>query len=111
MIKIEVGPGEEIIKKITKVIKEKRISSGNITLLGAVDSCTISSMDKTDPKNDLLEEFNEPFEISGTGEIENSTVHIHVVLGKENKTALFGHLHKGLVTTWFVHAYITQLEA
>lgn len=33
-----------------------------------------------------------PFELTGTGEITDETVHLHVVLGREGDTALAGHL-------------------
>jgi uncharacterized protein len=56
MIKIVVNAGEEVIKKVTNVIKEKGIESGSITLIGGVESCCISNMDKNDAKKDILTE-------------------------------------------------------
>ena len=110
MIKIVVTTDEEVIEKITKVIRKIPITSGSITLIGGVGSVCISNMDKHAATKDILMQFHEPLEISGTGEIENGKVHIHATLGQQNNTALFGHLHWAKVKTWFVHAYITPLE-
>jgi len=58
---------------------------------------------------DILREYNEPFELTGSGEIENGKPHIHCVLGSEEGTALAGHLHSARVSTWFVNAYVEPL--
>lgn len=110
MIKIKVTENEEIIDKVTKTVIEKNITSGSLTLIGAVDSCCISSMPTDDAKKDIIQEFHEPLEVSGTGEIQNGKAHIHIVLGREDKTALSGHLQWGKVKTWFVSVYITPLN-
>jgi uncharacterized protein len=109
MIKIEVTCGEEVIEKITTVIKKRGIASGSITLIGGIDSCCISTMDKNDAKKDILTEYHEPLEMSGTGEILDGKPHIHAILGEQNNNALFGHLHWAKVRDWFVHVYITPL--
>jgi uncharacterized protein len=110
MIKIEVTNGEEVIEKVTNSIRKMNIAAGSITLVGGVESCCISNMDKNDARKDILTEYHEPLEMSGTGEVENGNVHIHAVLGSENNSALFGHLHWARVKDWFVHVYITPLE-
>jgi len=109
MVKIEVTSGEEVIEKITKIIQEKNIVSASISIIGGIDSCCISTMDKKDATKDILTEYHEPLELSGTGEIENGNVHIHAVLGQEGNNALFGHLHWAKVKDWFVHVYVTEL--
>lgn len=108
MLKIEIKKGEEIIKKITDIIKEKQIKTGSLTLIGGVDSCCISTMPKNDATKDILTEYHEPLELSGTGEIVNGKIHIHVTLGREDKSTLSGHLHWGKVATWFVNVYISS---
>jgi len=109
MIKIAVVKGEEVIDKLSKVIKDSKIMQGSISLIGAVDACSISTIDKYDAKKDLLAEYHEPLELSGNGEIVNGTPHLHVTLGREDKSTLFGHLHWGKVKTWFVNVYVTPL--
>jgi len=110
MLKIHIAPGEEIIETITKQLEKENIKEGSMTLIGAVDSCCISTMSKQDAKKDILTEYHEPLELSGTGEISNGKPHIHVTLGRENNQAIFGHLHWGKVTEWFVNVYITPLS-
>jgi len=110
MIKVEIKSGEEIIKKLTQIIKTKNIRSGSISLIGAVDSCSISTMPKNNAKNDIFAAYHEPLELSGTGEIIDGKPHVHVVLGREDKTAIFGHLHWGKVEEWFVNIYIMPLK-
>src|SRR5438309_2305075 len=104
MIKIEVKPGQEVIATVTKQLKEKEIQEGAIvSVVGAVDSCCISTMPKEDAKRDILTEYHQPLEMSGTGEVHEGKPHIHAVFGQEGNTAIFGHLHWGKVENWFVH--------
>ena len=110
MLKIHIAPGEEIIEMITKQLKKENITKGSVTLIGAVDSCCISTMSKDDAKKDILTEYNEPLELSGTGEITDGKPHIHVTLGRENNQTVFGHLHWGKIKEWFVNVYVTPLS-
>jgi predicted DNA-binding protein with PD1-like motif len=50
-------------------------------------------MPKHDATDDILTEYQQPCELSGTGEIEDGKPHIHCVLGTEGDNALAGHLH------------------
>ncbi|HSW87553.1 MAG TPA: PPC domain-containing DNA-binding protein [Candidatus Saccharimonadales bacterium] len=111
MIKIEVRSGEEVIEKVTKVLLEKHIQEGSIvSVVGAVAACCISTMPKDDAKKDILTEYHEPLEMSGTGEVLEGKPHIHAVFGREGNSAIFGHLHWAQVTEWFVHVYIVPLQ-
>jgi predicted DNA-binding protein with PD1-like motif len=67
------------------------------------------NMPAHDASADIVTEYTQPFELSGTGEISDGAVHIHVVLGREGDTALAGHLHRATVQTFFVHAYVLPL--
>lgn len=81
-----------------------------MSLIGAIDSCGISNMPANDASKDIITEYKQPFEVSGTGEITDGKVHIHVVLGREGDTARAGHLHWAKVETFFVHAYAMPLN-
>ena len=110
MILLQVKPGEEVMETLTRRAAEEGITNGAIiSLIGAVEACTISNMPANDATSDVITEYNQPFELSGTGEITNGAVHIHVVLGREGDTALAGHLHRATVQTFFVHAYVLAL--
>lgn len=111
MILLVASPGEEMIEAITRRARESGISDGAIvSLIGAVDACAISNMPAADASRDIITEYKQPFELSGTGEITDGKVHIHVVLGREGDSALAGHLHWATVDTFFVHAYTIPMD-
>ncbi|MBX7269595.1 DNA-binding protein [Micromonospora sp. Llam7] len=106
-----VKPGEEVIATLSRCAAEAGITNGAIvSLVGAIDACAISNMPATDAKSDVVTTYSQPFELSGTGEIVDGKVHVHVVLGREGDMALAGHLHWAKVDTFFVHAYTVSLN-
>jgi uncharacterized protein len=110
MILLAVKSGEEVMETLTRRAAEAGVRDGAIiSLIGAVDSCAISNMPAHDARSDIVTGYTQPFELSGTGEIINGAVHIHVVLGREGDGALVGHLHRATVETFFVHAYVLPL--
>ncbi|HVQ95114.1 MAG TPA: DUF296 domain-containing protein [Mycobacteriales bacterium] len=107
MLIVNVKPGEEVMAVLTERLAEAAVVSGAIaSVIGAVDECCISNMPKHDAKSDVLTEFRQPFEFSGTGEVKDGVPHIHCVLGTEGNTALSGHLHWAKVGTFFVNIYV-----
>jgi hypothetical protein len=56
----------------------------SISLIGAVQQATVSVMNKDQPKTDYLREYDQPFELTGTGEITDDGVHVHVTLAGED---------------------------
>jgi uncharacterized protein len=110
MIKLVIKSGEEIIASLTKQLAGKNIKDAAIvSIIGAVDACQISTMPHDNAKEEIHQEYNEPLELSGTGEIENGKPHIHAILGRADQTALMGHLEWGKVQNWFVHVYLIPL--
>jgi predicted DNA-binding protein with PD1-like motif len=109
---LAVKPGEEVLDTIRRRAAEEGITNGAIvSLIGAIDACAISNMRADDATSDIVSEYHQPFELSGTGEIADGKVHIHVCLGRESNDALAGHLHWARVETFFVHAYVLPLSA
>jgi uncharacterized protein len=110
MILLTVQPGEEVVETITRRAAEHGLTDGAIvSLFGAVDSATISNMPADDASSKILTEYKQPCEVSGTGEIIDGKVHIHVVLGREGDIAVAGHLHSARGETFFVHTYALPL--
>ena len=110
MVLISVQPGSEVMATVAGYVQEHGIESGAIvSLVGAVDECCISNMPNNDSKSDILTTIQQPFEMSGTGEIKNGKPHIHCVLGAEGNGALAGHLHWAKVDTWFVNVYVVPM--
>lgn len=106
---IEILPGHEVMDSLAKQVADRGIADAAITLVGAVDAATISTMPADDPSRDVLTEYRQPLELTGTGEVRAGAVHVHVVLGAEGDRALAGHLHAAEVRTFFVRAYLTTL--
>lgn len=103
----KVGVGEEVIEALAKQINDAGIKNGAIvSLIGAIDSCCISNMPANNASSDILTEYAQPFELSGTGEIVDGTVHLHVVLSREGNETIGGHLHWAKVATWYVATYV-----
>jgi predicted DNA-binding protein with PD1-like motif len=112
MFVISVPPGREVIEAVTAELHSRGVAAGAIiSLIGAVDSACISNMPKGDALDDILTEYEQPMEMSGTGEIKDGKPHIHAVLATEGDTALSGHLHWAKVQTHFVNVYVMALDA
>ena len=107
---ISVQPGEEVMDSLSKQLKEHGITNGAVvSLIGAIDACAISNMPAGNAREDIVTEYRQLFELSGTGEVKDGVLHLHVVLGREGDTALTGHLHWAQVDTFFVNAYVIPL--
>lgn len=110
MLLISVQPGEEVMESLTRQLKEHGVENGAVvSLIGAIDACCISNMPRHDATQDILAEYEQPFELSGTGEIKNGVPHLHCALGKEGDVALAGHLHWARVENFFVNAYVIKI--
>jgi predicted DNA-binding protein with PD1-like motif len=99
----------ELIESLTRQAEERGITSGAIvSLIGAVDSFAVSTMPAADPTKDIITDYHQPAEMSGTGEINDGTIHIHAVMAVEGDHAIAGHLHRAQVGAWFARAYIIE---
>jgi predicted DNA-binding protein with PD1-like motif len=97
----------ELMESVASRAKEAGIQNGAIvSLIGAVDSFTVSTMPADDPTRDILTEYNAPAEMHGTGEIVDGTVHIHATLAVAGDKAVAGHLHRAEVGAWFARVYV-----
>jgi dihydrofolate reductase/predicted DNA-binding protein with PD1-like motif len=105
---VEVGRGQELVATIGRAVARLGITDGAITLVGAVHEARVSVMRKSDALDDLVRDYAQPFELTGTGEITGGAVHLHVTLAGED-LVVAGHLHSATVREFFVHAYVTPL--
>ncbi|MDP9795212.1 putative DNA-binding protein with PD1-like motif [Catenuloplanes nepalensis] len=106
---IQVDKGEEVIDKLNRGVEVFGVERGPISIIGAIQQATVSVMPKNNPKDDILRDYDAPFEITGTGEVVDGKVHIHVSMGGEDQVVV-GHLHRAIVGDWFVRAYITDMD-
>lgn len=109
MIAFEIRDAE-LISSLTKQIADAGITDAAIvSLIGAADRFTLSTMPRNDARSDVLTDYDEPAEMSGTGEIVAGTVHIHATMAVNGDRGLSGHLHSAHVETWFARAYLIPL--
>ncbi|MFA5995281.1 MAG: DUF296 domain-containing protein [Patescibacteria group bacterium] len=107
LLKFTIQPGQEIMRSLEDELKNNNVQAGAIvSVIGAADKCCISNMKKSDAKQDILQEFKQPFELSGTGEIRAGKPHIHCTLSQEGNTAIHGHLHWAKVEAWYVSIFV-----
>ncbi len=106
MLVIEVRDGE-LLEEIGQSVKEQGIANAAIvTLIGAVDSFTLSTMAAADATKDVITDYDLPAEMTATGEIVDGRPHIHAVMAVEGDRAISGHLHRAQIGTWFARAYL-----
>ena len=110
MLLLTVSRGQEVISELGRQLRERGVANGAVaSLIGAVDKCTISNMHAKNAEQDIVTEYEKPFELSGTGEVIDGRLHLHVVLGQQCDAALSGHLHRAEVRNFFVRAYVLPL--
>jgi uncharacterized protein len=106
MLVIEVRDSE-LLDAIEQSAKEHGVTDAAIvTLIGAVDSFTVSTMPVGDPAKDIITDYDLPAEMTATGELVGGRVHVHAVMAVEGDRAISGHLHKARIGTWFARAYL-----
>ncbi|NRR92570.1 DNA-binding protein [Winogradskyella undariae] len=93
---ISIQNHAEITKAITEFVKEHDIKAGTIVGLGAVNEATLRFFDPA-TKEFVDKTFSEQMEITNlTGNISQQNdkhyIHMHVTLGRNDYTALAGHL-------------------
>lgn len=109
MILIEIRNGE-LLDVIERSAKERGITNAAIvTLIGAVDSFTVSTMLASDAAKDVVTKYALPAEMTATGEIVDGHPHVHAVMAVEGDRAISGHLHSAQVGTWFARAYVVAV--
>lgn len=107
LLKFRIEPGQEVMAVLKEEFQKRNLQEGAIvSVIGAVDECCISNMPKEDAKKDILNQYKEPFELSGTGEIRDGGPHIHCTLSREGDFALHGHLHWAKVEAWYVTVFV-----
>jgi uncharacterized protein len=101
----------ELMETLTRQLEEAGIRDAAIvSLIGASDRLTISTMPADDATDDTLTEYKVPAELVGAGEVVDGRVHLHVVAGIQDAgitdVGKSGHLHEAHIGTHFVRAYV-----
>ncbi|GIM98330.1 PCC domain-containing protein [Paractinoplanes toevensis] len=103
-----VGKDQEVLATLQAAVAGAGIRRGSVTLIGAVQSAAVSVMRKSDELDDLVRDYHQPLELSGTGEVVEGRLHLHATLYGEDLT-VGGHLHRAVVGAFFVNAYVTEV--
>ena len=109
MLVIEVRDCELLSSLEQAAQREGIRNAAIVTLIGAVDSFTVSTMPASDATKDVLTDYDLPAEMTATGEIVDGKPHIHAVMAVEGDRAIAGHVHRAQIGTWFARAYVTAL--
>jgi predicted DNA-binding protein with PD1-like motif len=80
-----------------------------VSLIGAVDIFTVSTMPAANANDDVLTDYTLPAEMSGTGEIVDGSVLVHAVMALEGDRAVSGHLHAAHIGTHFARVYVVPV--
>lgn len=93
--------GDEVVEQLGDLVKRLEISAGKLSGLGAFESATLGffDRDRKDYKEIGIAEQVEVLSILGDIALAEGEpkLHIHVVLGKADGTALGGHLLRAKV--------------
>lgn len=90
--------GDDLREGIERLVKQHDIQAGCIlSMVGGLKKARLR-MAGSEPDNQIMKEFNEPFEIvSGTGTLSPDGCHIHVALSNRAGSASGGHLRAGCI--------------
>lgn len=104
-----VGRGEEVLATLQAAVTAAGITHAGVTVIGAVQTATVSVMCKFDARTDYDRDYDQPLELSGTGEVVDGRLHLHATLYGED-VVVGGHLHTARVRDFFVNAYVTEVS-
>jgi predicted DNA-binding protein with PD1-like motif len=101
----------ELMESVSRQAKDLGILNGAIvSLIGAADTFTVSTMPANDAKADVMTDYSLPAELHGAGEIVDGIVHIHATMAVEGDRGISGHLHRAQIGAWFARAYIIPTD-
>jgi len=106
---VQVDKDQEVLQVLQEEVSQLDVRGAVVTLIGAVKEAEVSVMAKNNESIDYVRRYSQPMELSGTGEVTEGKVHLHVTLAGEDITAA-GHLHRAVVGGFFVRAYLTTVN-
>ncbi len=104
-----IAPVRLVMETLQRAVTAAGIDHASVVVIGAVQESKVSVMRKSDYADDLIREYAQPLELSGTGEVTDGKLHLHVTLYGED-VVVGGHLHCATVRDFFVHAYVTEVS-
>jgi len=102
---------DEMVQSLARQVKERGIANAAIvSLIGGVDSFTVSTMPADDASKDIVSTYSLPAEMHGSGEVKDGVVHIHATMAVQGDRAVAGHVHSAQIGTWFARAYVISMD-
>ncbi|TXT59789.1 MAG: hypothetical protein BAJALOKI2v1_170043 [Promethearchaeota archaeon] len=110
----KVSPDEELIDKITEMIRTSEIKSGLVNVIGAFKKFTLGYFDIT-KKEYLFKIFEENVElVSCMGNIaykeDEPIIHLHAMVGRPDYSILGGHLGQPSIVSVTGEVYIYEID-
>lgn len=106
MIVLEVR-NADLVDSLNQQLAEAGVTDAAIvTLIGAADSFTVSTMPASEPLKDNITKYDMAAEMTATGEVCNGFVHIHAAMAVEGDRVIGGHLHAAYIGAHFARAYV-----
>jgi predicted DNA-binding protein with PD1-like motif len=112
VIVIRLEPGEDILKSIEKIVAEKELLSGHLSLIGAVSKVQLGYFDLNEKvyKDFTIDEDLEV--VSCVGNIsrlnDGYVVHAHIVASDMDGLCYAGHLMEGCLVSVTIEIVITE---
>jgi predicted DNA-binding protein with PD1-like motif len=102
---------DELMESLTRQAQEHGIvNAAIVSLIGGVDSFTVSTMPADDASKDLVSTYSLPAEMHGSGEIKDGVVHVHATMAVQGDRAVAGQVHRAQIGTWFARAYVINVD-
>jgi len=107
---LRIDDGEKLVENLGSYIRENDISTGSVSLVGAVKWARIVTPDiEKKPMPDRESMLEKYMEVVGHGDIVGGKVHIHAAFGEKGGNGYCGHLVEAEVFV-FVEAVIQEIE-
>ena len=112
VIVVRLEPGEDILKSIERVVKEQSVTSGHLSLIGAVSRAHLGyfNREENEYRDFVVEEDLEIVSCVGNISQHNDQyiIHAHVVASDENGKCYGGHLMEGCRVSVTIEIVITE---
>lgn len=106
---VQVDGGDDLISAISGWAETMGVRTAQLSVIGAADEFTLSTMPGHDATRDALTTYSQPAEMVGcSGEIHDGQVHLHAGMAIEGDRVVGGHLHAAKIGTHFARVYVTR---
>lgn len=109
--KLELG--EDLIEKVTQIVKNHEIKAGLVNIIGAFNKFTLGFFDlsKNDYNFKTFEEDVELLSCMGNIAYKNGEpmIHLHATIGREDYSVIGGHLSQPSIISVTGEVYIYEI--